>query len=113
GPRRRERDRAPPLHRRPLRPRPDHPDERRDAAVRLPAVAVEPQRVLLHRRLLACVPRARLPSRGADVPAARAEVRALTRTHAERVRSTDGYFGPDSMIRRLGNTPLTPMLGGG
>jgi len=35
------------------------------------------------------------------------------RTHAERLRSRDGYFPPDSMIRRLGNTPLTPMLGGG
>ena len=35
------------------------------------------------------------------------------RTHAERLRSRDGYFPPDSMVRRLGNTPLTPMLGGG
>jgi uncharacterized protein (DUF2236 family) len=35
------------------------------------------------------------------------------RTHAERLASRDGYFAPDSLIRRLGNTPLTPMLGGG
>ena len=35
------------------------------------------------------------------------------RTHAERLASTDGWFAPDSVIRRLGNTPLTPMLGGG
>ena len=35
------------------------------------------------------------------------------RTHAERLASRDGYFAPDSVIRRLGNTPLTPMLGGG
>jgi uncharacterized protein (DUF2236 family) len=37
----------------------------------------------------------------------------MERTHAERVRSRDGYFAPESMIRLLGNTPLTPMLGGG
>ena len=35
------------------------------------------------------------------------------RTHAERLASRDGYFAPDSPIRRLGNTPLTPVLGGG
>jgi uncharacterized protein (DUF2236 family) len=35
------------------------------------------------------------------------------RTHAERVASLDGYFPPDSMIRRIGNTPVTPFLGGG
>src|SRR5213083_1448537 len=35
------------------------------------------------------------------------------RTHAERLASRDGYFPPESVIRRLGNTPLTPMLGGG
>src|SRR4029077_20028574 len=34
-------------------------------------------------------------------------------THAERLAGSDGYFAPDSVIRRLGNTPLTPMLGGG
>jgi uncharacterized protein (DUF2236 family) len=27
--------------------------------------------------------------------------------------SRDGYFAPESVIRRLGNTPLVPMLGGG
>jgi len=40
-------------------------------------------------------------------------VTAAERTHAERLRSCDGYFPPDSIVRRLGNTPLTPMLGGG
>jgi uncharacterized protein (DUF2236 family) len=35
------------------------------------------------------------------------------RTHAERLASRDGYFAPDSPIRQIGNTPLTPFLGGG
>jgi uncharacterized protein (DUF2236 family) len=35
------------------------------------------------------------------------------RTHAERLASRDGYFAPESVIRRIGNTPLTPFLGGG
>jgi uncharacterized protein (DUF2236 family) len=35
------------------------------------------------------------------------------RTHAERLASRDGYFAPESVIRRIGNTPLTPMFGGG
>jgi uncharacterized protein (DUF2236 family) len=35
------------------------------------------------------------------------------RTHAERTRSRDGYFAPESVIRRVGNSPLTPFLGGG
>jgi len=35
------------------------------------------------------------------------------RTHAERLRASDGYFGPESLVRRLGNTPVTPFLGGG
>ena len=35
------------------------------------------------------------------------------RTHAERLASLDGYFPPNSVIRRIGNTPLTPFLGGG
>ena len=35
------------------------------------------------------------------------------RTHAERLSATDGYFRPDSMVRRLGNSPVTPFLGGG
>lgn len=36
-----------------------------------------------------------------------------TRKHAERLASRDGYFAPKSPIRRVGNTPLTPFLGGG
>lgn len=36
-----------------------------------------------------------------------------SRTHAERLVARDGYFGPESVIRRLGNSPLTPLLGGG
>jgi uncharacterized protein (DUF2236 family) len=39
--------------------------------------------------------------------------REQARTHAERLRSRDGYFAPGSVIRRLGNTPVTPFLGGG
>jgi uncharacterized protein (DUF2236 family) len=35
------------------------------------------------------------------------------RSHAERLASTDGYFAPASVIRRIGNTPVTPFLGGG
>ena len=35
------------------------------------------------------------------------------RTHGERLRSRDGYFLPESVIRRIGNSPLTPFLGGG
>jgi uncharacterized protein (DUF2236 family) len=35
------------------------------------------------------------------------------RTHAERLVSRDGYFAPESVIRKVGNTPLTPFLGGG
>ena len=38
---------------------------------------------------------------------------AAARTHAERLASRDGYFAPESVIRRLGNSPLTPFLGGG
>jgi len=34
-------------------------------------------------------------------------------THAQRLSSRDGYFAPESVIRRLGNTPLVPFLGGG
>jgi len=36
-----------------------------------------------------------------------------SRTHAERLTAGDGYFGPESVIRRMGNSPLTPLLGGG
>jgi uncharacterized protein (DUF2236 family) len=35
------------------------------------------------------------------------------RTHAERLASRDGYFQPESVIRRVGNSPLVPLLGGG
>jgi uncharacterized protein (DUF2236 family) len=35
------------------------------------------------------------------------------RTHAERMAARDGVFPPESMIRRLGNSPVVPFLGGG
>jgi uncharacterized protein (DUF2236 family) len=35
------------------------------------------------------------------------------RTHAQRLVSRDGYFAPESVIRRVGNSPVTPFLGGG
>jgi uncharacterized protein (DUF2236 family) len=35
------------------------------------------------------------------------------RTHRERMTSRDGYFPPESVIRRLGNEALVPLLGGG
>ncbi len=35
------------------------------------------------------------------------------RRHAERLASRDGYFAPGSVIRQVGNTPVTPFLGGG
>jgi uncharacterized protein (DUF2236 family) len=35
------------------------------------------------------------------------------RTHAERLAARDGYFSPETMVRRLGNSPVTPFLGGG
>lgn len=35
------------------------------------------------------------------------------RSHLERLQATDGYFSPESMVRRLGNSPVTPFLGGG
>lgn len=34
-------------------------------------------------------------------------------SHAERLASRDGYFAPESVIRRVGNTLVTPFLGGG
>jgi uncharacterized protein (DUF2236 family) len=40
-------------------------------------------------------------------------VRVPPKTHAERMASRDGYFAPESVIRRVGNSPLVPMLGGG
>jgi uncharacterized protein (DUF2236 family) len=38
---------------------------------------------------------------------------ARSRTHLERLEARDGYFSPESMVRRLGNSPVTPFLGGG
>jgi uncharacterized protein (DUF2236 family) len=38
---------------------------------------------------------------------------ARRRTHAERLAARDGWFPPESVIRRVGNSPLTPLLGGG
>ena len=35
------------------------------------------------------------------------------RTHRERLQARDGYFSPESVVRRLGNSPVTPFLGGG
>lgn len=37
----------------------------------------------------------------------------MVRTHAQRLAARDGYFSPDSMVRLLGNSPVTPFLGGG
>jgi uncharacterized protein (DUF2236 family) len=34
-------------------------------------------------------------------------------THRQRVAGRDGYFAPESVIRRVGNEPLVPLLGGG
>ena len=39
--------------------------------------------------------------------------RPTRRTHRQRVASRDGYFAPESVIRRVGNEPLVPLLGGG
>jgi uncharacterized protein (DUF2236 family) len=39
--------------------------------------------------------------------------RVRRRTHAERMVARDGYFPPESVIRRVGNSPLVPLLGGG
>jgi uncharacterized protein (DUF2236 family) len=35
------------------------------------------------------------------------------RSDAERLASRDGCFPPESVIRRVGNSPVTPFLGGG
>ena len=43
----------------------------------------------------------------------RARSEPRLRTHAERVAARDGYFSSESVIRRLGNSPVTPLLGGG
>jgi uncharacterized protein (DUF2236 family) len=45
--------------------------------------------------------------------AARRPPSPAARTHAERLASRDGYFAPESVIRRVGNSPVTPFLGGG
>jgi uncharacterized protein (DUF2236 family) len=37
----------------------------------------------------------------------------MATTHAERLHDPNGYFAPGSVIRRIGNSPLTPFLGGG
>jgi uncharacterized protein (DUF2236 family) len=50
-------------------------------------------------------------SRVAESRAGTGDSRAAT--HAQRLKSRDGYFAPESVIRRLGNTPLVPFLGGG
>jgi uncharacterized protein (DUF2236 family) len=43
----------------------------------------------------------------------RSRAGAGERTHAQRRASRDGYFAPESVIRRIGDSPLTPFLGGG
>ena len=43
----------------------------------------------------------------------RGRSRERARSHAQRVASRDGYFAPESVIRRMGSSPLVPMLGGG
>jgi len=55
----------------------------------------------------------RWPGGRAPPPVTRGSTSARPRTHAERLRSRDGYFQPESVIRRVGNTPVTPFLGGG
>ena len=47
----------------------------------------------------------------AESPSSAGDSRAIT--HAQRLRSREGYFAPESVIRRLGNTPFVPFLGGG
>jgi uncharacterized protein (DUF2236 family) len=51
-------------------------------------------------------------SRVGVTPAA-SSTRPPRRTHRQRVASRDGYFAPESVIRRVGNEPLVPLLGGG
>lgn len=55
------------------------------------------------------MPRSRRSAGGQSFPMSTRRAR----THAERLASTDGYFPPESVIRRLGNSPLVPVLGGG
>jgi len=42
-----------------------------------------------------------------------AQGQSRPRTHAERLVSRDGSSAPESVIRRVGNSPVTPLLGGG
>lgn len=44
---------------------------------------------------------------------ARRPSRERGKTHAERLAGRDGYFAPESVIRRVGNSPLVPVLSGG
>jgi uncharacterized protein (DUF2236 family) len=46
-------------------------------------------------------------------PMSRCRPQVAGRSHAERLASADGYFAPGSVIRQVGNTPVTPFLGGG
>jgi uncharacterized protein (DUF2236 family) len=46
-------------------------------------------------------------------PSTRARATPGPRSHAARLASRDGYFAPESVIRRVGNSPLVPLLGGG
>jgi uncharacterized protein (DUF2236 family) len=48
-----------------------------------------------------------------DAAGEKAPGMAGPRTHVERLQATDGYFAPESLVRRLGNSPVTPFLGGG
>jgi uncharacterized protein (DUF2236 family) len=43
----------------------------------------------------------------------RSQRRQRPPSHAERMASRDGYFAPESVIRSVGNSPVTPFLGGG
>lgn len=43
----------------------------------------------------------------------RSQRRQRPPSHAERMASRDGYFAPESVIRTVGNSPVTPFLGGG
>ena len=44
-------------------------------------------------------------------PSSRRRQRAPS--HSQRMASRDGYFAPESVIRMVGNSPVTPFLGGG
>ena len=67
-------------------PRPDHPDVRRGAALRVPPLAERLQRVLLLRRALARVPQDRFPPRHPELPAARPALRRVSPGRRERGR---------------------------